>query len=383
MNTNFESNANVRTPPFTGCEEDLRENGMWKLSEDDYDRACRYIQSRAIHYHKQKPERGYDQSFLAYLVSENKWLWEKKWHEVVVRSNSGLNGIRSIVRKPRYGPKPPGFTSKLRSILKTKTDTEKRRLDQMAINLESFQFTVDKRTNFMIEIDAVLKEKFGIPKLSNEEANNAAMRDYLNRFMKNHHKSMRRVDMQKHVESAITRAYMPHPNETKLVAIRRAATYKVVNGAYHGEKDLQVDIGARTLTKWTRIKRLLFGEPAQARLEKHELNVLKNHSIKHTPLDVVETNEWLPEQLGQLDPLYSLSEETDSECDDDWCQEEETQLEQEDESDVNTTLSEMFGKISKKKKKKTKTDKPLPEEVVARGPNNAAPGGTITTLEQC
>lgn len=228
-------------------------------------------------------------------------------------------------------------------------ESDSQRYDQFASNLISFEQELAHRTPYMQELDAVLKEKFGIPKLSNQESNNAAMAAYLSRYISSHNPTMRRVDEIQHINAAITRAYIPTRQDSKLAAIRRSDVYQTLNGNYHGEKDLQSAINSRIHSKWTRIKWLLTGKPHNRNFEKVETAIMKEHSIEHTPYYLEEHDAMLPVKFGQVDPYYRQQPNT-------------TILDEDDAGD---------------------TVVPLPIVGPARAPNNTDSGELITTLDQC
>jgi len=222
--------------------------------------------------------------------------------------------------------------------------------------LRQFQRVLETRTPFQVTIDAVIRERFGIPEIENEEANNAAMHHYLMRYIAEHCPRMRKVDVALHIEGAITRAYVPTQLDSLNSAIRRSTTYQVLNRNFHGEEDLQQQIDKRTRSKFRRIVQLFTGRQVDHMKVDHELDTFKQHSIQHASVNINHgVDHELPETFGQMDPFHRPKESNTNDSTED--QQEQKQ------KDLKPTKR---SKTSKKKKV-----------------NNVEPGGSVTTLTQC
>jgi hypothetical protein len=196
-------------------------------------------------------------------------------------------------------------------------ETSRHQFDAELSNIRMMESVLGSKTKFQIEIDAVLREKFGVPKISNQEANNASMRSFLARYIAKHHPTMRRVDVVMHIEGAITRAYIPTPNENILADLRRSDAYRILNEAYHGEINMLGEIKTRTPTKWRRIWWKFVGAPPSRNLEKAEATLFKSHNVRYGTLTQLSDDHIdLPNEFGQVDPLYRPPEESTTQSDD-------------------------------------------------------------------
>jgi hypothetical protein len=200
------------------------------------------------------------------------------------------------------------------SVMTIVNDKSMVETQQDIVEMENLQYLLDsmpERTYFQCTIDAVLREKFGIPRLENREANNAAMRHYLTRYIKSHNPTMRRTDMVTHIEAALVRAYLPDPNESILAQIQRGEVYQTLNCDYHGETNMDSEIAARTPGKIRRIWWTVVGTPRKWRKNIKEAEYLKRHNHRFSNLRINNDEVWVPFAFNQVDPLFELTDESE------------------------------------------------------------------------
>lgn len=265
----------------------------------------------------------------------------EKLQQLLAVTTSGAKNIMNKTKRRLINSSISRWLTELKYELTRVEEDEKAQYNAVASNLVYMETIMANRTPFQRKLDAIVRVKFGVPKMENEAANADAIRHFLENYMKNHCPSIRVVDAIEHIEWAITRAFLPTPEESKLTEIRRVAAYRQLNMAFHGTANLREDILKRCPSKWQRIKWLFLGKPANRNLEKVEAGLMKRHSIFYSSIEHNPRELDVPDSVGMFNPYH-----------------------------VDGTSQEppVISPVG---------------EGVKTGPKNTEPAGIVTTLEQC
>jgi len=282
--------------------------------------------------------------------------------------NVTLGRCRSLKTRVR------NWCSELWYEIRRKEESDRELFDVQASNLVAFEQYLRHLTPFQRDVDAIVRAKFNIPKMSNRAANDAAIHTFLYRHFTTTCPTMRHTDVATHISEAIARSYIPTPGESSIVNTARDKVYQAINENYHSEINIIDYVDERKIRKSTRIYRLFFGKPVDVNLLKQRLALAKRHNPQYHSIEFNDNEVETPEKFGELDPLYTPKKP-------DPVDEEEVLTEQPVTQDVvvpEVTIEKVVKARQTKKRARAKgRKKPGKAKDI-----NHVPSGEVTTLEQ-